>query len=151
MYNHRGWDLCQTGETLTRFQRSMPVTYTICMYDTVNALAPRGCYVACISACGVIFTQAAVLVLQLGTTITCTGTPSTSYLKRIRQTHERRWSSSKATAAAVARSSPRVKVLVRLAHGESKPHDSKTADRRPLLVCAYWVIYSYSCYTEYRT
>ena len=28
----------------------MPVTYTICMYDTVNALAPRGCYVACISA-----------------------------------------------------------------------------------------------------
>ena len=49
MYCHRGWDLCQTGEPLTRFRRSVPVTYTICMYDTVNTLAPRG-YIACICA-----------------------------------------------------------------------------------------------------
>ena len=46
MYNHRGWDLCQTGEPLTRFRRSVPVTYTICMHDTVHALAAGG-YIAC--------------------------------------------------------------------------------------------------------
>ena len=49
VYNHRrGWDLCQTGGPLSRFRRSVPVTYTTLMYDTqlVNALAPRG-YIAC--------------------------------------------------------------------------------------------------------
>ena len=50
MYNHRGWDLCQTGVPLARFQRSVPVAYTICMYDRVNVLAPRGYYVACVCA-----------------------------------------------------------------------------------------------------
>ena len=50
MYNHRGWDLCPTGEPQTRFRRCVPVTYTICMHDTeINALAPRG-YSACICA-----------------------------------------------------------------------------------------------------
>ena len=34
IYDHRGWDLCQTGEPLPRFRRSVPVTYTTCMYDT---------------------------------------------------------------------------------------------------------------------
>ena len=42
--------------------------------------------------------------------------------------------------------------LVRLAHCGSKPHDGKTtADRRPLLVCAYSVFYLHSYTEDVRT
>ena len=79
IYNHRGWDLCLTGELLPRFRRSVPVTYTSCMYDTQSTPLLREGILHAHVRCGVIFTQTAVL-LQLRGTMTCTGTPSTWYI-----------------------------------------------------------------------
>ena len=58
MNNHRGWDLCPTGEPLTRFRRRVSVTYTIYTYETAKTPSLREGILHAYVRCGVIFTQA---------------------------------------------------------------------------------------------